>query len=93
MPRVAQHQERFSLRLNRQSKQKLERAVAYLDKTLTDFVIDIALQQAESVLRAHEAIALTAEEWTRFQELLLNPPEPNARLQQALDNHGRVVGL
>ena len=91
MPRLAQRQDRISLRLSPQSKQKLERAAAYLDKTLTDFVTDVALVKAESVVREHESIALTAEEWSRFQDLLLNPPEPNQRLQRALAAHGRVV--
>lgn len=91
MPRLAQRQDRVSLRLSPQSKQKLERAAAYLDKTLTDFVMDVALAKAESVVREHESIALTAAEWSRFQDMLLNPPAPNERLQQALAEHGRIV--
>lgn len=91
MPRVAQRQERLSLRLSPESKQTLERAAAYLDKTLTDFVIDVALRQAEQVVHSHDAIVLTSEEWTRFQALLLDPPPPNERLQQALDEHARIV--
>lgn len=91
MPRVAQRQDRVSLRLSPQSKQKLERAAAYLDKTLTDFVIDVALQKAETVVREHEMIALSAEEWARFQDLLLDPPEPNERLRRALAEHGRIL--
>ena len=53
MPRVAQRQDRLSLRLSPGSKQTLERAAACLDKTLTDFVLDVALRQAEQVVRAH----------------------------------------
>ena len=89
MPRVAQRQDRLSLRLSPESKQTLERAAACLDKTLTDFVLDVALRQAEQVVRAHDAIVLTREEWTRFEALLLNPPPHNERLQQALDDHAR----
>lgn len=92
MPRVAQRQDRISLRLNPQSKQTLERAAAYLDRTLTDFVVDVALQKAEAIVREHEVIALTAEEWQRFQGMLLNPPEPNERLRQALADHERIIG-
>lgn len=91
MPRTAQRQERISLRLNPQSKRKLERAAAYSDKTLTDFVIDVALQKAEAVVREHEIISLTAKEWERFQELLLDPPEPNEKLKKAFAGHARVV--
>ncbi len=91
MPRIAQRQGRVSLRLSPQSKQTLERAAAYVDKTLTDFVVDVALRQAEAVVREHEVIALTAEEWRQFQDMLLNPPEPNERLRQALADHERII--
>lgn len=91
MPRTARRQERISLRLNPQSKKKLERAAAYSDKTLTDFVIDVALQKAEAVVREYEIISLTAKEWERFQELLLAPPEPNENLKKAFAWHSRVV--
>lgn len=91
MPRIARRQERISLRLSPQSKQRLERAAAYADKTLTDFVIDVALQKADSVVREHEVIALSAGEWERFQKLLLNPPAPNKRLKKAFAEHARTV--
>ncbi len=91
MPKTAQRQERLSLRLSPQSKRTLERAAAYADKTLTDFVVDVALQKADSVVREHEVIALDAEEWRRFQDLLLNPVAPTEKLRKALDDHERVV--
>jgi uncharacterized protein (DUF1778 family) len=91
MPRTALRQERISIRLSPQSKRKLERAAAYADKTLTDFVVDVALQKADAVVREHEVITLNAEEWERFQDLLLNPPEPNEKLQRALEEHSRIV--
>ena len=92
MSRVAQRQERISIRLSPQSKRKLERAAAYSDKTLTDFMVDVALQKADTVVREHEVITLNAEEWERFQELLLNPPEPNEKLKEAFAWYGRVTG-
>ena len=91
MPRTAQRQDRISIRLSPQSKRKLERAAAYADKTLTDFVVDVALQKADAIVRENEVIALNPEEWERFQELLLNPPAPNERLQRALEEHDRIV--
>lgn len=91
MPRTAQRQDRISLRLSPQSKRTLERAAAYADKTLTDFVVDVALQQAEAIVREHEVIALNAEEWERFREMLLTPATPNQRLQRAMEEHDRIV--
>jgi len=91
MPRTAQRPDRINLRLSRNAKRKLERAATYSDKTLTDFVIDVALQKADAIVRKHEVITLTASEWDRFSALLLNPPKPNKRLKRALAEHGRVV--
>ena len=91
MPRTAQRPDRISLRLGRDAKRKLERAAAYSEKTLTDFVIDVALQRADAIVRQHEVITLTQAEWEHFQEMLLNPPEPNKRLKQAFAEHARVV--
>jgi len=91
MPRTARRQERISLRVSPQSKDKLERAAAYEDKTLTDFVVDVALQKADAIVREHDVIALTSGEWERFQKLLLNPPAPNKRLRKAFAQHARTV--
>lgn len=91
MPRTAARPERISLRVSRQSKRKLERAAAYADKTLTDFVVDVALRKADAVVREHEVIELTAREWQRFHGLLLNPPAPNKRLRKALAERARTV--
>ncbi len=91
MPRTAQRQERISFRLSSQSKAKLERAAAYADKTLTDFVIDVALQKADSVVREQEVIALSPAGWAEFQRMLLHPPKPNRRLKKAFAEHARIV--
>jgi uncharacterized protein (DUF1778 family) len=91
MPRTAQRPERISLRLARDAKRRLEGAAAYSNKSLTDFAIDVALQKADAIVRRHEVVTLTQAEWERFQEMLLDPPEPNKRLKKALAEHARVV--
>jgi uncharacterized protein (DUF1778 family) len=91
MPRTAQRADRINLRLSRESKRRLARAAAYSDKTLTDFVIDVALQKADAIVRRQEVITLTPAEWQRFQAMLLDPPPPNRRLKRAFAEHARVV--
>jgi uncharacterized protein (DUF1778 family) len=91
MPRTAQRPDRISLRLSPQAKRKLERAAAYSDKTLTDFVLDVALQKADAIVREHEVITLSTEEWERFQALLLHPPKPNKKLKQTLAWYRQVA--
>jgi len=91
MPRTAQRPERISLRVSADAKRKLERAAACAEKTLTDFVVDVALTEAEAITRAHDVITLTPDEWARFEDMLLHPSEPNARLRRALAEHDRLV--
>jgi uncharacterized protein (DUF1778 family) len=90
MARAAQREERISLRVSAQSKAKLERAAAYADKTLTDFVVDVALEKADSVVREQELITLSPAGWEEFQRLLLYPPKPNKRLQKAFAERRRI---
>ncbi|MBI5164290.1 MAG: DUF1778 domain-containing protein [Magnetospirillum sp.] len=92
MPRVAQRQDRISIRLSPQSKRMLERAAAYSEKTLTDFMVDVALQKADAVVREHEVVTLDAAAFQRFQDLLLDPPAPNRTLTEAFAWYAKVTG-
>jgi uncharacterized protein (DUF1778 family) len=91
MPRTATRQDRIHLRVSSRLKSTMERAAAYSDKTLTDFITEAAAERAEAVVRAQEAITLTPEAWEEFRRLLLDPPEPNEKLKAALSEHARVV--
>ncbi|GAB4574569.1 MAG: DUF1778 domain-containing protein [Rhodothalassiaceae bacterium] len=91
MPRAVHRPERISLRVSADAKRKLERAAACAEKTLTDFVVDVALGEAEAITRAHDVITLTPQEWARFEDMLLHPAPPNSRLARALAEHDRVV--
>jgi uncharacterized protein (DUF1778 family) len=73
------------------SPRRRSRATSDSDKTLTDFVIDVALQKADAIVRKNEVITLTPAEWERFQAMLLDPPEPNRRLRRAFAEHARIV--
>jgi uncharacterized protein (DUF1778 family) len=79
---AAQRSDRINLRVSRVAKRKLERAAAYSDKSLTEFVIDVALRKADAIVRKNEIITLTPAELDRFQAMLLDPPEPNRRLKR-----------
>ena len=88
---AAQRSDRINLRVTRAAKRKLERPAAYSEKSVTEFVIDVALRKADAIVRKNEIISLTPSEWDRFQAMLFDPPEPNRRLKRALAEHARVV--
>lgn len=91
MPRTAHRPDRINLRLSPQAKRRLERAAAYSEKTLTDFVVGTALQRADTILQEQEVTTLTNDEWEQFYALLLDPPEPNKRFKRAIAEHKRVI--
>ncbi len=81
--------ERFGTRLTVEQKELLQRAADLQGRSLSDFVLDSALRDAEDVIREHEVITLTARAGRMFVESLLNPPGPNARLRAAAERYKR----
>ena len=76
--------ERIHLRLDVAAKQKLERAAAYSRQSVSNFVLSNALQIAEQVIATHEPIVLSDHDRDVFFEAILNPPQPNKALRDAL---------
>ena len=84
MPRaVGTKEERLQLRLDADSKSVLRRAADYRHKSVSQFVLGSALEEAERVIRENEVVTLSAADWEIFYEALVNPPEPTAVLQEA----------
>ena len=54
---------RMHLRLDAKTKRKLERAAAYEETSVTDFVLTNAVAAAERVIDSHEKITLSAKDW------------------------------
>lgn len=83
---------RMHLRLDAKTKRKLERAAAYEETTVSDFVLTNAVAAAERVIDSHEKIVLSAQDWDVFHDALLNPPEPNERLRKAARRYRERAG-
>jgi uncharacterized protein (DUF1778 family) len=84
-------QERMHIRLDTLSKQKLERAAAYVHKNLSEFVLGQALHAADEVIQEYENLTLNQADWNKFLDALENPPKPNAKLKQAFAKHKQHV--
>jgi uncharacterized protein (DUF1778 family) len=74
--------DRMHLRLDVASKRKLERAAAYAQKTVSEFVLTQALEAADEVLEAHEQHVLSTADWDAFCRALDRPPQPNKALRR-----------
>ncbi len=84
--------DRMHLRLDAKTKRKLERAAAYEETTVSDFVLANAVAAAERVIDSHEKITLSAPDWDVFHDALVNPPEPNEKLRDAARRFRERVG-
>lgn len=76
---------RLYLRLNPADKARVARAADLRGVTLSAFVREAALREAESVMAAELEVTLSAEESRRFVAALDNPFKPNARLKKAME--------
>jgi uncharacterized protein (DUF1778 family) len=83
--------ERLQVRLDDLKKAKLQRAANYTHTTLSEFVLETALERADEVIQEHEVITLSDREWTRFMDALAKPAAPNATLKKALARYKKSV--
>jgi uncharacterized protein (DUF1778 family) len=83
---------RMHLRLDDRTKRKLERAAAYQETSVTDFVLDNAVAAADRVIDAREVVTLSAKDWDIFYAALLDPPAPNKKLKDAARRYRERVG-
>lgn len=74
--------DRMHLRLDATTKRKLERAAAYAQKSVSDFVLSQAVEAANEVLKAHDQHVLSTADWETFCKALDRPPKPNRALKQ-----------
>jgi uncharacterized protein (DUF1778 family) len=82
MPRAAETKgDRIQVRLDAGSKAVLKRAARYRHKTVSQFVLATALEEAEKVLRENEMVMLSGPDWTIFYDALTDPPARSAGAQ------------
>ena len=76
--------ENINLRVSRGQKSLIDRAAQALGRNRSDFMLETACREAESVLLDRRYFALPEEEFKRFTAMLDRPPASNARLARLL---------
>jgi uncharacterized protein (DUF1778 family) len=79
---VARVKERWDFRVEPETDRLVRQAAASSQRTLTDFVIDAAVLEAERLLADRTAFALDRQQWERFVELLDRSPRDNPGLEK-----------
>lgn len=75
---------RIAIRTSPRAKRALQDAAAARSKTVSEFVLDAALKEADAVLAQQGRFLLTGEQWSRFVQALDEPATPKPRLEKLL---------
>ena len=76
--------ENINLRVSRGQKSLIDRAAEALRRNRSDFMLETACREAESVLLDRRYFALPEGEFKRFTAMLDKPPASNPRLARLL---------
>jgi len=74
----------INLRASRSQKALIDRAAGTLGKKRSEFMLESACREAESVLLDQRYFALSREDFKRFTAALDEPPAENPKLRQLL---------
>lgn len=77
---MANVKERWDFRVDPETDRLVRQAAETAERTLTDFVVDAAVVEAERLLADRSEFVLDAEQWERFVALLDRPPQDNPGL-------------
>ena len=83
-PEQAARDVNINLRASRQHRTLIDRAAEALGKSRSDFMLEAARREAESVLLDRRYFALDAAAFEAFTERLDQPPADNPRLRRLL---------
>lgn len=72
---------RINIRVSNDDKEMLELAARYSKQSLSSYIVDIVLKQAELDIKKNETITLNNEQRDLFLKILDNPPPPNEALK------------
>lgn len=79
--------ERITARVSEQIKETLISAADLTGATLNQFLVQSALEKAESIIEKDKIIHLSNKDAQLFFDMLENPPEPNSKLKNAVKNY------
>lgn len=85
MPTTETRSEKLDLRLTPAAKQKLYSAAAAAHRSVSEFVLESALSQADETLADRQHFGLNADRWTAFMSALDAPPRPHVRTERLLN--------
>lgn len=83
--------DRINIRLSGTNKTLLERAASVEGKTVSNYVLNCALERAEETVRKHDTISLNARNSETFLNALSGDVSFNKKLTDTFEEHSRWV--
>lgn len=83
-PRISVRDVMINLRANRTQRAVIDRAAETLGKNRSDFMLEAACREAETVLLDHRYFNLGEKDFKKFVAALDKPPAENPRLRRLL---------
>lgn len=80
--------DRIDLRIHPKAKEALQVAASLRHKSVSEFILESALDAADEVLADRRFFSLTTEQWEAFQTALDAPPQPLPRLERLMREPG-----
>ncbi len=82
---------RLEARVSRETKDLFQKAASIQGRTLTEFVVNSAIEAAKRTVQEKEFVEMTYRDRVAFVETLLKAPmAPNAKLRKAAERHART---
>jgi uncharacterized protein (DUF1778 family) len=82
---------RIEARISPEMLTVVKRAAEIQGRSLSDFVVAAAQDAAQRTIEDTSIIRLSVEDQRRIMDAILDPPEPNAALQKAVEAHKRFI--
>jgi uncharacterized protein (DUF1778 family) len=76
--------ETINLRASQKQKALIDRAAEALGRSRSDFMLDTACREAESILLDRRYFSLSEDDFKKFVAMLDRPPKDNPRLRRLL---------
>nr|WP_314739318.1 DUF1778 domain-containing protein [uncultured Haemophilus sp.] len=84
---------RLEAKVNLDIYELLKQAAAISGRTLTDFVVSVAYEEAKKTISEHQVLQLTLQDQALLIENLSKPFEPNASMQEAFETYEQYLSL
>jgi uncharacterized protein (DUF1778 family) len=84
MTSSSQRSDKLDIRISPQAKRVLQEAARERQTTISQFVIESALNTAQEVLAERTRIGLNNKQWAAFMEALDAPPQRHPRMERLL---------